>query len=151
MSLEAAIQENTSALRDLIAAIKAGVMTTAAQVAAVVTEAKPVAKKGKADPKPDATQSSEPTPTVSDNSAISSTASNAAAAQEKKTDNPAPEPKAEVPTYASVVSAVKTLAEVKGRNVAIDLLSKFGVTNGRELKPEQYVDVIAACNRALGG
>lgn len=39
MSLEIAVQENTAAIRDLIAALKSGTPVTPAQVAAVVAEA----------------------------------------------------------------------------------------------------------------
>jgi len=180
MSLEAAIQENTSALRDLIATIKTGVPTTAAEAPSVVTEAKPAAKKGKADPKPDVAQSSEPTPIVSDNSASFSTESNAA--QEKKADNSeqaqgvdqgndqqgagaqtgaepttsgtaqsAPTGDAPAPTFVDTRTAMMKLDKAKGRQVAMDVLSRFGVTKLTDVKPESFAALIALVDEVMAG
>jgi hypothetical protein len=158
MSLEATIQENTNAIRELIAAIKSGVPTTAAQVAAVVTEAKttPCAghgaetakEEGKAKPEKE-TAAKNAAATEAAASTQSTAEAGADAAQEKKADNSeASDKAAEVPAYPSVVSAINKLAQGKGRDAAVAVLSKFGVTRGPELKPEQYAAVIAACEEA---
>lgn len=160
MSLEATIQENTNAIRELIAAIKAGVPTTAAQVAAVVTEAKttPCAghdaetakEEGKHKPEKEATAKKTTAAATEAAASTQSTAeAGAGAAQEKKADNSeASDKAAEVPAYTTVVSAINKLAQGKGRDAAVAVLSKFGVTRGPELKPEQYADVIASCEEA---
>ncbi len=160
MSLEATIQENTNAIRELIAAIKSGVPTTAAQVAAVVTEAKttPCAghdaetakEEGKAKPeKETAAKKTTAAATEAAASTQSTAEAGAGAAQEKKADNSeASDKAAEVPAYPSVVSAINKLAQGKGRDAAVAVLSKFGVTRGPELKPEQYAAVITACEEA---
>jgi len=158
MSLEATIQENTNAIRELIAAIKAGVPTTAAQVAAVVTEAKTTpcaghdAETAKEEGKPEKETTAKKTTAAATEAAAStqSTAeAGAGAAQEKKADNSEASNKAaEVPAYTTVVSAINKLAQGKGRDAAVAVLSKFGVTRGPELKPEQYAAVIAECETA---
>lgn len=162
MSLEATIQENTNAIRELIAAIKTGVPTTAAQVAAVVSEAKttPCAghdaetakEEGKAKPEKEATAKKTTAAATEAAASTQSTAeagAGAGAAQEKKADNSeASDKAAEVPAYTSVVSAINKLAQGKGRDAAVAILSKFGVTRGPELKPEQYAAVITECETA---
>lgn len=160
MSLEATIQENTNAIRELIAAIKSGVPTTAAQVAAVVTEAKttPCAghdaetakEEGKAKPEKETAAKKTTAAATEAAAGTQSTAeAGAGAAQEKKADNSEASDKAsEIPAYPSVVSAINKLAQGKGRDAAVAVLSKFGVTRGPELKPEQYAAVIAECEKA---
>ena len=136
MSLEATIQENTNAIRELIAALAHGVPTTAAQVAAVVaeiptlvTEAKPEkpAKKTQVA----ATQESS-TPTAPDSSESSSS----------ETEEP--------PSYQETAAAITKLSRTKGRDAAVSLLGKFGAVNLKEVKPEQFASVIAAANEATG-
>lgn len=71
MSLEIAIQENTSALRELIAAISKGIPTTSTQLAAVIAEAPvKVEETGKAK-EPEVTAASAPvTATIVDYEAV---------------------------------------------------------------------------------
>ena len=157
MSLEATIQENTNAIRELIAAIKTGVPTTAAQVAAVVTETKTTPctghdaetakEEGKAKPeKETAAKKTTAAVTEATDSTQSTAEAGADAAQEKKADDSGASDKAAaVPTYDSVVSAINKLAKGKGRDAAVGVLSKFGVARGPELKPEQFAAVIAEC------
>lgn len=134
MSLEATIQENTQAIRELIAALAKGVTPTPAQVAAVATEAqaeKPApAKKTQAA----ATQESS-TPTASDNSASSSPAT------------PAAEPE---PTYQDAAAAITKLSRTKGRDAAVALLAKFGAAKLPDVKPEQFAEIIKAAIAAMG-
>ena len=140
MSLEATIQENTNAIRELIAAIKTGVPTTAAQVAAVVTESKPTEK----EPAAETASSAEKTePAASTQPTVEAAAETAA--QEKKA-----EPTGQAaPTRQNAADAVTKLARLKGRNAAVNALAKFdGATNLSDLKPEQYADLIAECTAA---
>lgn len=148
MSLEVAIQENTNAIRALIAALANGVPTTAAQVAAVVTEAKPekAAKKeaAKAEPKAEAqaaaatetTQAAEQKPEA----LTQMTAAEAEKALHGHANNPA-----DAPTYQATADAVTKLAREKGRDAAIAVLTKFGASKLPDVKPEQFAAVIAEC------
>lgn len=148
MSLEVAIQENTNAIRALIAALANGVPTTAAQVAAVVTEAKPekAAKKeaAKAEPKAEAqaaaatetTQAAEQKPEA----LTQMTAAEAEKALHGHANNPA-----DAPTYQATADAVTKLAREKGRDAAIAVLIKFGASKLPDVKPEQFAAVIAEC------
>lgn len=141
MSLEATIQENTNAIRELIAAIQAGVPTTAAQVAAVVTEAaadKPAKEEAPAK-KPTNAKKVEPAPTQPTAEAV------AAAAPEQKGE---PSAQADAPTYQDTADAVTKLARTKGRDAAVAVLSKFGADKLPDVKPEQFAAVIAACEEA---
>ena len=164
MSLEAIIQENTNAIRELIAAIQAGVPTTAAaQVAAVVTEAKAEkapAKKETAkaeEKKPDAgaAQTAETQPSATTEGAESSTAEQkpealtqmTAAEAEKALHGHANNP-ADAPTYQATADAVTKLARTKGRDTAIAVLAKFGAGKLPDVKPEQFAAVITACEEA---
>lgn len=134
MSLEATIAENTAALRELIATIKAGVPTTAAQVAAVVEQAA-----DKLTETAKAPEAAKPT-------------------TKPKTPAPAPAPKTEpaapadaaapAPTYQDAAAAVTNLAKVKGRDAAVAVLTKFGAAKLPDVTPEQFADVIAACKEA---
>lgn len=135
MSLEIAIAENTAAIRELIAKLSTGAVIpqdTATDKPA--TTAKNT--KAKTDPKPDAAQSSEPTQTASDNSASSSTESNEASATEQ-------------PTYQEVAALITKVSRTVSREAAVELLDGFGAKRGPDLKPEQFADVVAACEKAL--
>lgn len=140
MSLEATIQENTAALRDLIAALSHGIPTTAAQVAAVVaeipalvneveTEKSAPAKKTKA-----AAIQEQPTPTASASSESSSSGT----------------AETEAPTYQDAAGAITKLSRTKGRDAAVALLTKFGAAKLPEVKPEQFAAIIADANEAMG-
>lgn len=135
MSLEVAIQENTNAIRALIAALANGVPTTAAQVAAVVTEAKPekAAKKetAKAEPKAEAQAAA---------TAETTQAAEAEKALHGHANNPA-----DAPTYQATADAVTKLARTKGREAAVAVLTKFGASKLPDVKPEQFAAVIAEC------
>lgn len=52
-------------------------------------------------------------------------------------------------TYKQASDAVVNLANAKGRAAAIAILESFGVAKLPEAKPEQYADIIAACEEAL--
>lgn len=153
MSIEQALAENTSAIRELIAAIKAGVPTTAAQVAAVVTEAKATpcaghdAETAKAETKATKTKKETAQATVANNGASSTpentSASADAAAQEPAAEDPATSAAASV-SYEDVKKAIIKLSQAKGRDAVVATLAKFGANAGPQLKPEQYAEFIAA-------
>lgn len=131
MSLEAAIEANTNAIRDLIAAIGNSLHATTAQVAAVVKEAKPKAEKKQETAKPEAAS----TPTTVEEPA----------APEQKADTS--EEKL-APTYDDAAKAITALAKAKGREPAMAVLSKFGASKLPEVKPEDFAAVIAAAAEA---
>lgn len=73
------------------------------------------------------------------------------AAPEKAAEKPAEAPKAEAKApapaaadYAPVGAAITSYAAAKGREATLAKLAPFGVKSGKELKPEQYADVLAA-------
>ena len=55
---------------------------------------------------------------------------------------------AEAPTYQATADAVTKLARTKGRETAVAVLTKFGAAKLPDVKPEQFADVIAACEAA---
>ncbi len=161
MSLEATIQENTNAIRELIAAIKTGVPTTAAQVAAVVSEAKttPCAghdaetakEEGKAKPeKETAAKKTTAAATEAAASTQSTAEAGAGAAQEKKADDSeASDKAADAPTYQATADAVTKLARTKGRDAAVAVLNEFGAAKLPDIQPHDFQKVINACGEAM--
>lgn len=53
------------------------------------------------------------------------------------------------PTLAEVQAAVEGYFNREGAEKAIALLAQFGVARGRDLKPEQYGEFIAACAKVV--
>lgn len=123
MSLESAITENTSAVRELIALLSVGVVIDKAQKKAA-EDTKPE-KKAKAEPK------AEP-------KAKSDTASD--------TGN---ESEASAVTYEDVSNAIVTLHRTKGRDAAVALLQRFGLENARGATEDQWADIVAAAKEEL--
>ena len=131
MSLEAIIEANTAAVRDLIAALNAQsengtaikvaetVVNAAETVAATTTEKKEPAKK-------------EPAP---------------APAPATKTEEPAADEGKEV-TYDEAAKAVTALGKTKGRAAAVAVLEAFGAKNLQGVKPEDFAAVVKACAEA---
>lgn len=66
---------------------------------------------------------------------------------EKALDGVANRP-ADAPTYQATADAVTKLARTKGRDAAVAVLTKFGAAKLPDVKPEQFADVIAACEAA---
>ena len=58
---------------------------------------------------------------------------------------------APAPTYKEAAEAVTALSRKKGRDAAIAVLKTFGADKLPDVKPEQFADVIAACQAALEG
>ena len=129
MSIEQALAENTSAIRELIAAIRAGVPTTPAQGAAVVAEAPERAAE---------------TPAKSDAAEHGKTAAQATDALQGHAN--APEQTA---TFEEAKAAVIRISKEKGRDAAVAVLAKFNVAKLPELKPEHYGALISAVTEAL--
>lgn len=122
MSLEATIQENTAAIRELIAAIAKGLPVTGAQVAAVVAEAPAEVAKEK-----------PPAPKT-----------------EAKAETPAPAEEApKLATYEDVRKAINDLAKAKGRDAVVGVLGQFGAAKGPDVKPEQYAAFVVAAHEAI--
>ena len=139
MSIEQALAENTSAIRELIAAIRAGVPTTAAQVAAVVAEA-PAAETAKAkDPAKEAARAE-----VSDAAEHGKTAAQAVEALAGHANKPTP-----TATYEDAKAAVLKISKEKGRDAAVAVLSTFGVKKLPDLQPENYGALVAKVDEAL--
>ena len=143
MSIEQALAENTSAIRELIAAIRAGVPTTAAQVAAVVAEA-PEAETAKAkipakDPAKDPAAAEVP-----DAAEHGKTAAQAVEALAGHANKPTP-----AATYEDAKAAVLKISKEKGRDAAVAVLSTFGAQKLPELQPENYGALVAKVDEAL--
>lgn len=122
MSLELAIQENTIALRALIAVM------TSAPAAAVLNEAGPAVA-----------QAAEQ---VNQATNVESITKN-----QVKKEAPADQG-AEAPTYQATADAVTKLARTKGREVTVDVLAQFGASKLPDVQPEQFAALIAACEAA---
>ncbi len=127
MSLEAAVQENTAALKAFTAALSSAALLNAGPATGAApdkAETKTVEPK-KAPPKK-ATAKAEPLP--------------AAEEAEQGADEAIP--------YEAVRE--KTLATVKdhGRDFMAPIFEKFGVTTAKDLKPEDYYDYLQAIDRA---
>ena len=124
MTLEAVIQENTSAIRALIAAMAQGLPSMATPIAPIVTA--PKAKKEK----PQATLDKADIPAPA-------------------TPSPAIDTPAAGATYDDVKSAIVKLSGLKGRDSVLDVLGQFDATKGPDLKPEQFADFITQANAAM--
>lgn len=130
MTLEAVIAENTNAIRELIEAIKHGVPTTSAQVAAVAQA--PVVQEKK-EPKK---QNSGVAPIAE---MQASTATEAASSSETP------------PDYAKTSAAVLDLVQAKGNDVTRTLLASFGgATNLKQIDPSKFAEVLEKINAAMG-
>lgn len=130
MSIETLLADNTAAIRELIATIKAQAYAEASQPAA--PKAPPVAAK----PEPKAAKPTPaPAPVVEDTPEAHAT----------------PADPETLVTIDEVKAAVLKLAATKGREAAVAVLQSFGAAKAPELKPEQYGDVLAALNAKMAG
>lgn len=133
MSLEQALQENTAAIKELIAAwLKAGGVPVAAAPAESEQPEQKAETKNKAKA---ALLAAKPKP------------------EPKPEPEPQPEPQTE-PTvdYPTLQKAVFALANAKGRDAVVELIkAEFGVGSAKELKPGQWADALAKVNAALEG
>lgn len=135
MSLELAIQENTSALRDLIARLTTTSATTIAMTGAeyLAKLDAPVADKAEAK-KPADTQTAAET----------KAATTAPAAESPS------EPSAPAIDYAKDVKPLLLkVSASRGRDALINLLGSFGVAKGDQLPANKLPEVVAAVNELL--
>ena len=131
MSLEQAIQENTAAIRELIAALGAGATSQAAapEETATVdepqTDAKPAKEKKQSAPAATPEPKEEAAPAA---------------------DEPAPV------SYDDCAQSVIKLSKSKGRPTAVALLGQFGLKTLQDAKdkPELLAKVKAAADAELG-
>jgi hypothetical protein len=126
--LEQAITENTSAIRDLIAAISKGIPTTAAQVAAVVQESPAVEVK-------------KPAPAPAQK-AVATTPPIVEAPVAATTTEPTSAPTSPV-DFNMLKTAFLALVQTN-REKAVGALAKFGIAKLSDAKPEQYAEILAA-------
>ncbi len=122
MSLEQSLNENTAALRELIALWKAGTV-----------------------PAPAATPSDAPVKVVLPPAQAVATSSPAAAAPA------ASEPAKVEITYEVIKAKIVRLAAERGRGQSLAVLQRLGVTKGPDIKPEQYVKANGLLDEALAG
>ena len=130
MSLEQAIQENTAAIRELIAALGKGAPSQAAAPAETATVEEPKVEKPAKEKKQQAP------------AAMPESKEEAAAAA----DEPAPV------SYDDCAQAVTKLAKTKGRPAAVALLGQFDLKTLQDAKdkPELLARVKAAADAELG-
>lgn len=136
MSLEQAITDHASALRELAAAIR-GTISTANGITAATDQVIGAAKSAAA-------------ATTTTKEATSTT-------QVAETKKPAEQPKPEAaagapaPDYEAVKAKVLAVSKDKGRDQVVALLQRHGVDKAPELKPEQYAAVIADADAIMAG
>lgn len=128
MSIETLLADNTAAIRELIATIKAQAYAEASQPA---TKAAPA----KAEPKPKPETKPTPAPAVEDTPEAAAT----------------PADPETLVSLDEVKAAVLKLAATKGRDAAVGVLQSFGAAKAPELKPEQYAPALDALNKAMAG
>lgn len=144
MSLEQAINENTAAIKELIAALKSApaVNTVAAPEgpAVKVTVGKSVQKQEQA-------ASTKPTATAAVEDAASNKQGNSDTTQNADASD-AKQP-AEIP-YAEVSAAVVALAK-KDRPAAVALLEEFGATKLPDVPKEKHAELMERARALIGG
>ena len=130
MSLEQAIQENTAAIRELIAALGTGATSQAAAPAETATVEEPKAEKPAKEKKQ---QAPAATPESKEEAAPAA-------------DDPAPV------SYDDCAQSVTKLAKTKGRPAAVALLGQFDLKTLQDAKdkPELLARVKAAADAELG-
>lgn len=126
MSLEQVIQENTNAMRELIARLTATGLVSSTAVETTGSEY--IAKIDAAEAK---------TGTKAEDLPIT-----------KRKDDDKPEA-ASIDYEKEVRPVLVKVSTTKGRDPLIALLAQFKVTKGDQLKPAQFGDVIAAANELL--
>lgn len=137
MSIETLLADNTAAIRELIATIKAQAYAEASQPAARKADHLAVAEKPKAKPEPKAT----PAPAPTSEPVVEDTPEAAATPADPET----------LVSLDEVKAAVLKLAATKGRDAAVGVLQSFGAAKAPELTPEQYAPALDALNKAMAG
>ena len=135
MSLEAAIQENTNTMKELIA-----VWNKLAET----TNARPIADTAKVEAKKDVKPAAgQPTATAKTEAAApeSTTSASGPAAQSAATESQASTAATTI-TYDQVAKAI-TEGVKADRAKVVAALTKFGAKKGPDLKPEQWAEFLA--------
>lgn len=149
MTLEAAIAENTAAVRELIAQLRSGTalqQPTAEAIDANIKALNAAQAQEAAAPKPTpAAKPAAPAPTPPTAEAPASAPSPRA---NEPADPPSAEAHADAPDYAATARAINTLVKAKGRQAAVDVLASFKASTLKDVQPAQYAAVIAACEGA---
>lgn len=147
MSLEQAITDHASALRELAAAIRStisGAHDITAATDKVIRDAK------KADT-PAAGATTQATGAVEGSDAKKSADTQTAATTAKAgAARASPSDVAQV-DYEAVKAKVLALSKAQGREPTVALLQRYGVDKAPELKPEQYAGFIADADRVIAG
>lgn len=128
MSIETLLADNTAAIRELIATLKAQAYVEASQPATYTVGqmlADTVAVAKDANPEPVVEDTPEAAATPADPETLVS--------------------------IDEVKAAVLKLAATKGRDAAVAVLQSFGAAKVPELKPEQYAPALEALNNAMVG
>lgn len=142
MTLEAAIAENTAAVRELIAQLRSGTAPVQPSVEEIDANIKALnAAQEAAAPKPTpAAKPAAPAPTPPTAEAPAS------APSPRANEPPSPPAAAEALDYATTAKAVNALVKASGRQAAVDVLASFGAATLKDVQPAQYAAVVAACN-----
>lgn len=147
MSLEAAIQENTAVLRQLIAVLQspAGTcQTEVATTAAVYSQQKAVTTEPPFTPSELKTAAAAVITEVANKPAEVAQATDAAASATASTAPAASTGDLKVAaSYEDVAVAVRRLIAGGKREFVVDALRQFGCTNAKELRPEQYDEFLS--------
>lgn len=141
--------ELAAALETLAAAIASRSAEAPMQEAA---PASPPAKGRKAkDPAPSAEQPSAPdTAPTSEPETRQETPSGEAEADPSPASTQTDAPSVEEPIpYDEVRKRILDIGAKKSRDAVLELLSEFGVSGGKDLKPEQYAEFVQAADKVL--
>ena len=133
MSFEQHLADNTAALKALTAILAGANLQSLA--AAAVDKPKEAAK---AEAPKSQAPAAKPAP-----ASTPPTAEQSAAPAEKAASSEASL------TYEVVANKIKQVHRDKGRDACVALLAKFNVTNGQQLKPEQWAECAKAADEVL--
>lgn len=154
MSLEQAITDHASALRELAAAIRSTI-SGAHDITAATDKVISDAKKGDAatassanGAKPQTTGQKESAPGGDGKKPADTPTAGTTAKAGTATASPSDAPQVD---YEAVKAKVLALSKAKGREPTVALLQRYGVEKAPELKEEQYADFVADAERVIGG
>lgn len=80
-----------------------------------------------------------------------STAGNASPANGAGQETTAQKDDVPAVSYDAVKAAITEVATAKGRDLTLAMLSRFGVQSGKDLKPEQYAELVEKAGKVLDG
>jgi hypothetical protein len=141
MSLELALEKNTAAIEKLVA-----LLANPPVIDINVEDPAPKAKRTKKEAAPEAPAgepASAPTAEPAASGEPSAPEPDAASPSSQSATTPTT---TEPPTYADAAAAVTRVVKELGTPRAKELLAMFGAGNLKEVKPERYSEVIAACD-----